>query len=138
MRNSETLLIATNAYPVLIGATKPNSNLPHSEECFMADTPTKVPVKTGRTSTATSPYGWYPFQSLRREMDRLFGNGFWRLSFARGACNVRLGGKRPSFGPPRLAPDKTVDNGKVRLGGESPSFGPSLHKPTMDRFRFLR
>jgi hypothetical protein len=138
MRNSETLLIATNAYPVLIGATNPNSNLPHSEECFMADTPTKVPVKTGRTSTATSPYGWYPFQSLRREMDRLFGNGFWRSSFARGACNVRLGGKRPSFGPPRLAPDKTVDNGKVRLGGESPSFGPSLHKPTMDRFRFLR
>ncbi|MFZ2142985.1 MAG: hypothetical protein WAV78_39620, partial [Xanthobacteraceae bacterium] len=109
-----------------------------SEECFMADTPTKVPVKTGRTSTATSPYGWYPFQSLRREMDRLFGNAFWRSSSARGACNVRLGGKRPSFGPPRLAPDKTVDNGKVRLGGESPSFGPSLHKPTMDRFRFLR
>ena len=43
--------------------------------------PTKVPVKTGGTSTAATPLGWHPFESLRRQIDRLFedfGEGFWR------------------------------------------------------------
>jgi hypothetical protein len=38
----------------------------------MAETPTKVPVRTGGTSTATTPFGWRPFESLRRDIDRLF------------------------------------------------------------------
>jgi HSP20 family protein len=52
----------------------------------MAENPTKVPVKTGTTSTATTQYGWRPFESLRRDIDRLFedfGSGFWRSPFPR-------------------------------------------------------
>ena len=52
----------------------------------MAETPTKVPVKTGATGTATTPYGWRPFESLRRDIDRLFedfSGGLWRSPFPR-------------------------------------------------------
>jgi len=41
--------------------------------------PTKLPVKTEKAST--SPAAWTPFESLRREVDRLFDDfdvGFWR------------------------------------------------------------
>jgi HSP20 family protein len=52
----------------------------------MAETPTKVPVKTGATGSATTPYGWRPFESLRRDIDRLFedfGGGLWRSPLPR-------------------------------------------------------
>lgn len=48
----------------------------------------KVPAK-GETTTATKeavPQAWHPFNSLRREVDRLFddfGNDFWRSPFRR-------------------------------------------------------
>ena len=41
--------------------------------------PTKLPVKTEKAST--SPTAWTPFETLRREIDRLFDDfdvGFWR------------------------------------------------------------
>ncbi len=53
----------------------------------MADTPTKLPIK-GQTEKAAErtavPQAWHPFESLRREVDRLFddfGTGFWRAPF---------------------------------------------------------
>jgi HSP20 family protein len=52
----------------------------------MAETPTKVPMKTGQTTGTATPYGWRPFESLPREIDRLFddfGGGFWRSPFPR-------------------------------------------------------
>jgi HSP20 family protein len=60
--------------------------------------PTKVPVKTGGTSTAATLFGWHPFESLRRQIDRLFedfGEGFSRAPspffdiapFARGGLS---------------------------------------------------
>ncbi len=48
----------------------------------MADTPGKVPVKTDKP--AAVPQAWRPFESLRREVDRLFEDfdgGFWRSPF---------------------------------------------------------
>jgi HSP20 family protein len=51
-------------------------------EIVMAET-SKVPVKS-ETSRSSVPEIWRPFESLRREVDRLFedfGNGFWRSPF---------------------------------------------------------
>ncbi len=50
----------------------------------MADTETKVPVKTEEkpAERAALPAAWRPFESLRREVDRLFEDfdrGFWRF-----------------------------------------------------------
>jgi HSP20 family protein len=45
--------------------------------------PTKLPVKTERSS-APSAQPWRPFESLHREIDRLFedlNGGFWRSPF---------------------------------------------------------
>jgi HSP20 family protein len=47
----------------------------------MAETTSKVPVKTEKSP---APQIWQPFDSLRREVDRLFddfGGGFWRSPF---------------------------------------------------------
>ena len=56
----------------------------------MAETPSKVPVKTGvKARTGTSAVGlWRPMESLRREVDRLFEDfdrDFWRFPFRRPA-----------------------------------------------------
>ena len=50
----------------------------------MADTETKVPVKTEEkpAERAALPAAWRPLESLRREVDRLFEDfdrGFWRF-----------------------------------------------------------
>ena len=50
----------------------------------MVDTETKVPVKTEEkpAERAAVPAAWRPFESLRREVDRLFEDfdrGFWRF-----------------------------------------------------------
>jgi len=51
----------------------------------MAETTSKVPVKTEKTPPSTLP-AWRPFESLRREIDRLFEDfdgGFWRSPLRR-------------------------------------------------------
>jgi len=52
--------------------------------------PTKVPVKTEKT-TAAAPSTWRPFENLRRDIDRLFddfGGGLWRSPFPRSFFDV--------------------------------------------------
>ncbi len=55
----------------------------------MAETATKLPVKTEEKKPqdkATALQAWQPFESLRREVDRLFEDfdrGFWRSPFRR-------------------------------------------------------
>jgi HSP20 family protein len=52
--------------------------------------PTKVPVKTEKTS-ALAPQAWRPFEALRREVDRLFDDfdgGFLRWPAGRSSFNV--------------------------------------------------
>ncbi len=49
----------------------------------MAETVTKLPVKTERTLPSALPM-WRPFESLHREIDQLFedfGGGMWRSPF---------------------------------------------------------
>lgn len=55
----------------------------------MAD-PTKVPVKTEKTSVSM-PQALRPFESLRRDVDRLFedfAGGLWRSPFGRSFFDV--------------------------------------------------
>jgi len=56
----------------------------------MAEAVTKLPVKTeDRTAPATAP--WRPFETLHREIDRLFDdfNGGWRSRFGRAALDLQ-------------------------------------------------
>ena len=52
----------------------------------MAETITKLPVKTEEKGTASALRPWRPFNSLRREIDQLFDEfdgGVWRWPFRR-------------------------------------------------------
>jgi len=53
----------------------------------MAETPTKLPVKTEKAVKSAAPLqAWRPFENLRREVDRLFEDfdqGFWRSPLSR-------------------------------------------------------
>jgi HSP20 family protein len=52
----------------------------------MAEAAEKVPVKTEKKEPASALQAWRPFETLRREMDRLFDDfegGFWRFPFGR-------------------------------------------------------
>jgi len=56
----------------------------------MAEAATKLAVKT-EEKKSDRPAEWHPFESLRREVDRLFDDfqvGSWRLPFARTAFDV--------------------------------------------------
>jgi len=56
----------------------------------MAEATTKVPVKTEKAS-APMPQVWHPFETLRREVDRLFEDfdgGFWRSPFRRSLFDI--------------------------------------------------
>ena len=47
----------------------------------MAEAATKLPEKKKQSVEPTKPQEWHPFESLRREIDRLFddfGQGVWR------------------------------------------------------------
>ncbi|MCI0467330.1 MAG: Hsp20/alpha crystallin family protein [Beijerinckiaceae bacterium] len=51
----------------------------------MADT-TKLPIKTEKTGLSPAPAQWMPFDSLRREVDRIFDNfrhGMWDFPLRR-------------------------------------------------------
>jgi HSP20 family protein len=59
----------------------------------MAEAATKVPVKgeSKKAEQATALREWRPFETLRREIDRLFEDfdgGFWRAPFRRSAFDV--------------------------------------------------
>ncbi|HTV30000.1 MAG TPA: Hsp20/alpha crystallin family protein [Xanthobacteraceae bacterium] len=56
----------------------------------MAETTSRVPVKTEK-STSGLPQTWQPFESLRREVNRLFDDfdgGFWRAPFASSFLDI--------------------------------------------------
>ena len=60
----------------------------------MAETATKLPIKTEDKKVeqrATASPARHPFETLRREVDRLFedfGSNFWRSPFRRSALNI--------------------------------------------------
>jgi HSP20 family protein len=52
----------------------------------MADTATKLPVKTDDKTVKAPDLGWFPFENLRTEIDRLFDDftpAFWHRPFGR-------------------------------------------------------
>src|SRR5690242_2636148 len=58
----------------------------------MADTATKLPVKP-EAKRNVAPQAWHPFETLHREIDRLFedfgvGRTKWRLPFQGSAFNA--------------------------------------------------
>ena len=60
----------------------------------MAEAPTKVPVKTeGKSPERSSALqAWHPLETLRREIDRLFGDfdhGSWRPPFGRSIFDIK-------------------------------------------------
>lgn len=63
----------------------------------MAESPTKLPIKSEKTAAPASHAGWAPFESLRREIDRLFDDFHpfgWRLPVSPSAFDFKL--PRPS------------------------------------------
>ena len=89
----------------------------------MAETQTKVPVNTGRTSTAPAPYGWHPFESLRRELDRLFedfAGGFWRSPSPRSLFDVAPFGRVEQGWAATPAVDVTETDKAYEIAAELP------------------
>jgi HSP20 family protein len=59
--------------------------------CVIAETITKLPVKTEEKGTASALRPWRPFDSLRREIDQLFDEfdgGVWRWPFRRSLFDI--------------------------------------------------
>lgn len=59
----------------------------------MAEAATKLPVKSDQKGEekVVVPQAWHPFNTLRREIDRLFddfGHDFWRNPFRRSAFDI--------------------------------------------------
>jgi HSP20 family protein len=54
----------------------------------MAEPVTKLPLKTEAKESARPVSEWRPFESLRRDIDRLFEDFHWRLPFGRTSFDV--------------------------------------------------
>jgi len=83
--------------------------------------PTKLPVKTEKTSAPTQV--WRPFESLRREIDRLFDDfpgGFWQAPFRRSMFDVMPSWARESTWPTAPAVDFTDTDKAYEITAELP------------------
>lgn len=59
----------------------------------MAESATKLPIKSEKSSPPAQHAGWAPFENLRREVDRLFEDFHpfgWRLPAVRSTLNFEL------------------------------------------------
>jgi HSP20 family protein len=93
----------------------------------MADTETKVPVKTEEkpAERAALPAAWRPFESLRREVDRLFED-FTLNPF-------RLPLRRPAFDlEPFWQPDSWVAQPAIDLVERDNAFEMTAEMPGLD------
>jgi len=83
---------------------------------------TKLPIKTEKASTSPTQT-WQPFESLRREIDRLFDDfdgGFWRSPFRRSAFDVVPFWGRESTWPTAPAVDFTDTDKAYEITAELP------------------
>jgi HSP20 family protein len=53
-----------------------------SQEVVMAETVTKLPVKTETTAVTTARRPWHPMEAMRREMERVFADFDYGFGFA--------------------------------------------------------
>jgi len=87
----------------------------------MAENVTKLPVRTGGMGGALMP--WMPFESLRREMDRLFDSfdgGFWRQAFPRSMYGVAPFGRGETMLTTAPAVDVTETDKAYEIVAEMP------------------
>jgi HSP20 family protein len=83
--------------------------------------PTKLPVKNEKATPATRAFT--PFDSLRREIDRLFddfGGGFWRSSFRLPTFDLAPLGNRDVAWPTAPAVDITDADKAYEITAELP------------------
>ena len=88
----------------------------------MADT-TKVPVKTEK-SAASMPQALRPFESLRREVDRLFedfAGGIWRSPVGRSFFDIEPAWRTQSVMSAMPAVDVTETDKAYEINAELPS-----------------
>jgi HSP20 family protein len=88
----------------------------------MADPTSKVPVKTERMPAST-PEAWRPFESLRRDIDRLFedfGGGLWRSPFRRSFFDIEPGWRSQSAMSVMPAVDVTETDKAYEITAELP------------------
>jgi HSP20 family protein len=98
----------------------------------MAEEITKVPVTTEKRSAgpASALQAWQPFESLRREVDRLFedfGRGFWRSSVRSPFALEPFGQSEP---PSAAAP--AVDITKTNKGYEVTADLPGMSEKDIE------
>ena len=85
----------------------------------MAEAKSKVPVKM----EAAAPQAWRPFESLRREVDRLFedfGRDVWRFPFSRSVFDVEPFWRRELTWRPAPAVDLVEKNDAYEVTAELP------------------
>lgn len=86
----------------------------------MAETATKLPITTEKRAAKAVERGWTPFDSLRREVDRLFDDFHpfsWRGSLSRALREVDLPSVMWSVAP---AMDLTEKRGLYEITAELP------------------
>ena len=94
----------------------------------MADTTAKVPGKIEKSSPATLQ-SWRPFESLRREVDRLFDDfsgGMWRSPFGRSFFDVE------PFRRAEMGASPAVDVSQTDKGYEITAELPGMEEKDID------
>jgi HSP20 family protein len=90
----------------------------------MAEGVTKLPLKSEESkSEATAPAEWHPFNTLRREIDRLFDafdGGFWRSPFGRSGFDIEPFFRREPAWPALPAVDVAENDKGFEITAEMP------------------
>jgi HSP20 family protein len=91
----------------------------------MAEAAIKLPIKTGESSSPreTALQAWRPFDTLRREMDRLFGDfegEFWGSPFRRPIFNLEPMWRRETSASAMPAVDITEKDKAYEITAELP------------------
>ncbi|HLK84484.1 MAG TPA: Hsp20/alpha crystallin family protein [Xanthobacteraceae bacterium] len=88
----------------------------------MAEATAKVPVKAEKRAAEPAPAVWPPFESLRREVDRVFEDfdrGFWRAPF-RSALSLEPFWRREPAWPATPAVDITESDKAYEITADLP------------------
>jgi HSP20 family protein len=89
----------------------------------MVDTPTKMPVKAEKSAAPAQTESWTPFESLHREVDRLF-DGFhpfgWRLPSTRSLFDLDMPRLRRATWPVAPAMDLVENEKEYEITAELP------------------
>jgi HSP20 family protein len=89
----------------------------------MAETTSKVPVKTEKMPAQAGVQMWRPFEGLRREVDRLFEDfdgGFWRSPFRRPLFDIQPFRRAEANFPAMPAVDVTETDKAYEITAELP------------------